>query len=117
MTVDIDKVALDAARSIVGIDGRLPLVQRKARIQCIVIDALNGVCAQCALDDERGRDLIDGGITAWIESLPTDAEIRNGIIEECIRAVAGVMRIDPQSAAGPLFDALRALSAVTSTER
>ena len=34
---------------------------------------------------------------------------RNAVIAECIRAVAGVMRVDPDSAGGPIFDALRAL--------
>ena len=40
---------------------------------------------------------------------------RMAAIKECIRAVADVMRIDPDSAGGPVFDALRAL-AVTSTD-
>jgi hypothetical protein len=35
--------------------------------------------------DGPGTDLIEDGITAWIESFPTDAEIMDGVIEECAK--------------------------------
>ena len=36
-------------------------------------------------------------------------------IEECIKAVAGVMRVDPDLASGQIFDALRALGQSSPT--
>lgn len=37
-------------------------------------------------------------------------DVREKVIEECIRVAAGVLQMAPETAGGPLFDALRALA-------
>ncbi len=70
--------------------------------------------------DTGGQDLIEGGITAWIESQPTDAEIRNGIIEECAHAAFeayGSLTSSQYVMEGPAGLAKRMINAIKSLTR
>jgi hypothetical protein len=89
-----------------------------------IVEAACEALRICAAQDGPGRDLIDGGIAAWIESMPTDAEIRNGIIEECAHAAFkayGSITSDQYVLEGPaglarrMINSIKALSLPSTT--
>ena len=71
---DHDKIALDAARSILRVDSNLPIVQRKARIQCIVLDALSTVTLTPPMLADIAQ-IIDAGWKSGQSSAEVAAEI------------------------------------------
>jgi hypothetical protein len=94
-------------------------------------DASKWAEAFCKIKEVQGwgaTDIDEGLMVGWFanaieyswhvrtHAAPASGDVRAAAIEECIRAAAGVMQMDPAQAGGPLFDALRALSQAPATD-